>query len=273
VRFFDVTHLGRSFLPQREPTHRSIVLIAFGTAIVALGIDPSNPADAARAALGVGAAWTLAREIDPDRPASATAAGYLTAVTSLWLGPPAAGPVFLTMITARILSRSTGLSPKGTDLAVVVVGALTVAGTPWGWAAGIVLAFALVRDATLSGPPAPAVGVWAIVTAVGVTGRVVVAGTLGAWTAPSPGQSAVVVAGLIADFFLSRPETVSSPADATREPLDPVRIRHARLFSIAPAIIGFAASGGAAVVALAPLWLAALSTVVVRRGMRGIGPA
>jgi hypothetical protein len=68
------------------------------------------------------------------------------------------------MVTTRILVRTTGLPPKTTDLAVVSAAAVFVADTPAGWAAGILLAFAMVRDAALPGEPPPNGGMWGAVT-------------------------------------------------------------------------------------------------------------
>lgn len=271
--FHDVTHLGRSFRPFHHRTHRSASLISIGAALLSFGLHPSEPVTALRIGIGVFAAWVFAREIDPDRPVSATVAAYLTAGGALWLGAPAIGPVFVAAIAARIVSRSTGMAPLTTDLAVVFVGTVWVAATPWGWAAGILLAFAVARDLGLPGEPAPGAGAWGLATAIGVTVRVVIAGTLGAWSAPSGAETAVAVVGILATVFLLRQEPVLSVGDITRTPLDTKRVREARIFGLAPAIVALVVSGSAGVVAMAPLSLSALAVVAVRRGLRGAVPA
>lgn len=270
MRLPDVTGLGRLFDPKRYPSHRTIGLIALGAALVSFGIDSGDPWRAVLTGGTAFATWALVREIDPDRPQSAPIAATSAVAFALFAGTPTVGPVFIAMVAARIVSRSTGLPPRWTDLALNGALAILFAGTPAGWAVGIMVAFAMVRDATLPGDPPPAAAVFAGATAVGVTARVALAGTLGTWVAPSGIELAVVVAGLLGWIALiRRTEPILSVGDWTKEILDQRRVREARIFGVAPAAIAIAAAGSAGAVALAPLWISAAVVAIVRRGLRG----
>lgn len=267
MRLSDYSGISRWLDPVRYPTHRNVLLIGAGSALVAYGTG-FDIFDALLIGAGAFAAWTLTRELDPDRPQSAAIAAIASGLVALVVGVPAVAPVFVAMLTARIVSRSTGLTPRWTDLAVVAAGAIVFAGTPSGWAAGIVLAFGIVRDATLPGRPPPAAAIFAGATAVGVTARVAFADALGTWVAPDGVETAIAVAGLIAGLLLvMRTEPIVSVADFTKEALEPRRIREARTFGLAPAALALAAAGSAGVAAMAPVWISAVSVAVMRRGL------
>lgn len=268
MRLSDITGLGRLVDPIRYPTHRTALAIAAGAAIASFGIDSDDLSGAALTGAGAFATWTLTRELDPDRPASAPLAAVLATVVALTVGHPAVAPVFVAMVAARIVSRSTGLTPRWTDLALTGLGAIVVAGTPWGWATGILLAFAMVRDATLPGDPPPVAILFAGATAVGVTARVAFAGTLGTWVAPAGVELVVVLVGLVGWIaLLRRTEPIISVGDWSKVVLDQQRVREARIFGVAPGLIAVAVAGSAGVVALAPLFLAPAAVAAVRRGL------
>ncbi|HZD04265.1 MAG TPA: hypothetical protein VE173_05085, partial [Longimicrobiales bacterium] len=141
-----------------------------------------------------------------------------------------------------------------------------LAATPWGWAAGILAAFAIVRDATLPGEPPAGAALWAGATAVGVTVRVALAGTLGDWPSPDSTQAVIVAAGALSAIVAARPVDVLSLSDWTRQPLLPQRLQEARIFGAVSAGVAFAAAGGPGVTAMAPLWLTYV--VVAVAGLR-----
>jgi len=268
MRISDYSGLARWIDPTRHPSHRTILTIAVGATIAAVGVDSQDLVGALLTGAGAVTTWALAREVDPDRPQSAAVAAVLAAIVALVAGPPAVAPVFIATVAARMVSRSTGLVPRWTDLAVNAVIAFLFAGTPWGWAAGIVFAFAIVRDAGLPGDTTPGALLFAGATAVGVTTRVALAGSLGTWVAPAGIELVVLVLGIMGWVpLVRRTEPILSVGDWSTVPLDPRRVREARLFGIAPALVAVAAAGSAGVVALAPLWVTAVTVAVVRRGL------
>jgi hypothetical protein len=263
VRLSDITHIGRIIDPRR-PSNRVAVLAPIGSGLVLYAFDTGDVHRAVTGALATFAAWAIAREVDPDRPRAATAAALLTPVATIVLGAPAPAPLFVAMLTIRIVVRSTGLPPKTSDLAVLTVGSILVGDTPWGWAAGILLAFAIVRDAALPGEPPIAAGLWGAALAAGVTARVSVSEALGVWVVPGPGPLVALAAGLAGAVVGLRPTPVLSLGDWTRTPLDPRRIREAARFGILTAVVAAVAGGADGIVATAPLLLSFTAVAAVR---------
>lgn len=253
-RLSDITHVGR-FFDLNLGSNRVAFIAPIVAGLVMLALDPSDRRRAVSTALATFAAWAIARELDPDRPRSAATASVLTPVIALAIGSPAPAPLFVAMLALRVVTRSTGLAPKATDLALLTLGAVLVADTAWGWAAGIVFAFAIVRDAALPGDPPANAGMWGLFLAVGATVRVSVADVLGTWTSPGPTTTAVLVLGLAGAIVLLEPRPVLSLTDRTRQALDPQRLREATIFGLSIGVVAFAAAGAPGIVAMAPLHL------------------
>lgn len=264
MRLKDYTHLGRLLDPRRYPTHRVAIGIAGAATVTAFLVERSDVWGALSVGLSTFAAWALSRELDPDRPASATVAAVLAGGAVILIGVPSPGPLFAALMTARILLRSTGLPPKPVDLAGVTGLGVVVAGTPWGWAAGILLAFAMVRDASLQGDPPANAGLWGLACAVGVTVRVLLSGTLGSWPPPDAVELVVFVVGVAAALAAIRPVDLLSLGDWTRVPLQPRRLQEATGFVAASGIVAALAAGGPAIAALSPLWLSLASVAIFR---------
>ena len=253
-RLSDITHVGR-FFDLSLGSNRVAFIVPTVAGLVMLAFDPSDQRRAVSTALATFAAWAIARELDPDRPKTAAAAGVLTPIVALAIGTPAPAPLFVAMLALRVVTRSTGLAPKVTDLVLLTLGAVLIADTAWGWAASIVFAFAIVRDAALPGDPPANAGLWGLLLAVGATVRVTVAGVLGTWTSPGPTTTAVLVLGLAGAVVLLNPRPVLSLTDWTRQTLDPQRLRDATIFGLAVGVVAFAVAGAPGIVALAPLHL------------------
>jgi hypothetical protein len=228
----------------RYPSNRVAVAVA-GLAAVAAYLLPLDARSLVRAGLvGVGAflAWALGREIDPDRAATANAAAVAGAGLGVLLETPAAGALYLLVVTARVLARTTGLPPTTGDLVLNGALAAVFARTPAGWAAGMTLAYALVADVSLP-RPAPRVELgWAAAIAAAVSVVAGVSGALGAWTVPSVGGWLLVAAGVAGTAVLARPEIPASRCDFTLERVDEARLRRARW--VLPAALGLAAVAG-----------------------------
>jgi hypothetical protein len=253
-RLSDITHVGR-FFDLSLGSNRVAFIAPAIAGLAMLVLDPSDQRRAVSTGLATFAAWAIARELDPDRPRSAAFAAVLTPFIALAIGPPAAAPLFVAMLVLRVVTRSTGLAPKVTDMAALTLGAILVADTAWGWAAGIVFAFAMVRDAALPGDPPRNAGVWGLLLAAGSTVRVSIAGVLGEWTSPDPTTTVVLVLGLAGAVILVEPRPILAMTDWTRQALDPQRLREATMFGLAVGVLGFAAAGAPGIVALAPLHL------------------
>ena len=262
-RLQDFTHVGRILDPRRS-TNRFVLLAPIGAALVVLALDAGNLSRAFATGLATFAAWAIARELDPDRPRSATVAALLVPIAVLTVGTPAPAPLFAALMSVRILVRTTGLPPKTTDLAVLTIGAIAIADTPAGWAASILLAFAMVRDAALPGEPPTNAGLWGAVLAVGVTARVALADGLGAWDVPTGVSLVVFGAGLAGALLVLRPIPVLSLGDFTKIPLEPVRLREGALFGVLTGIVAFVAAGDPGIVAFSPLFGCFAAVAVVR---------
>lgn len=262
-RLSHITHVGRS-IDLRRGSNVFAILAPLAAALVVYAVDPNDLRRAVSTGLATFAVWAIARELDPDRPRSAVLAAVAAPAAALALGTPAPAPLFLVMVTLRILVRSTGFPPKTTDLAVLVVAAVAFGDTPWGWAAGILLAFAMVRDAALPGDPPPNVGLWGAALAVGVTARVALSESLGAWEQPEPAGLVVLAAGLAGAVVVVRPIPVLAVADWTKVSLDPSRLREASLFGILAGTLSAVAAGGPGIVAIAPLLLTYAAVAAVR---------
>ncbi|MEX2278828.1 MAG: hypothetical protein WEA76_01930 [Acidimicrobiia bacterium] len=263
----DITHVGRT-IDLRRPTNRILLFAPLGAALVLYGLDTSDIRRAIAGALGSAAAWMLARELDPDRPHAATIAALLAPASTLVLGAPAPAALFLTLLTARIVARTTGLPPRTTDYAAVGLGAVAFAETPWGWAAGILLAFAMVRDVALPGAPPVNAGLWGAVLAIGVTLRAAFGDRLGDWTVPDVISLGFVVIGLIGAAVVVQPMQVLSQGDWTRIPLEPRRVREAAVFTVLTAALAVLAGGQAGVAAVAPLLLTFPAVAIARIASR-----
>ncbi|MEX1044408.1 MAG: hypothetical protein WD532_05750 [Acidimicrobiia bacterium] len=263
----DITHIGR-IIDLRLASNRAALLIPTGAALVLYGLDTSDIRRAIAGAMGSVAAWMLARELDPDRPHAATIAAFLAPASTLVLGAPAPAALFLTLFTARILARTTGLPPRTTDYAGVGLGAVVFADTPWGWAVGILLAFAMVRDVALPGDPPMNAGLWGAVLAIGVTLRAAFGDRLGDWTAPDVTSLGFILFGLVGAAVVVQPIPVLSLGDWTRMPLEPRRVREAAVFTVLTAALAVLAGGQAGVVAVAPLLMTFAAVAMTRIASR-----
>lgn len=259
----DITHVGRTLDP-RNPTVQFALVVAGAGAVLVWLLDTDDLGRAVATGLATFAAWAIARELDPDRPRAAGAAAVLTPLVVLLVGTPAPAALFVTLFTTRVLVRTTGLPPKSTDLAVIAIGATAFAHTAWGWAAGILLAFAIVRDVALPGEPPLNAGLWGAALAVGVTARVALADQLGVWEMPSAAAWLTLVLGLVGAAVVVRPVPVLALGDFTNRPLEPGRLREGALFGILTAALSALVAGHPGIVALAPLLAVYAAVAAVR---------
>lgn len=265
----NLTHLGRPidlrFASNRFAAGASLALglIAF---LTASGGTTDRLLAAGVVALAGFLSWALGRELDPDRPLTANLATVAGGAMALAFEGTGLGPLFLLLVAARVLAGTTGLAPTLPDLVFLVVVAALLARTPSGWVGGIALAFALARDVSLPDPAPPRQLLWAGATALGVAVVAGIQSSLGAWTAPTPTQWAVVAAGLIGAVLVVRPEPVASHADLTLAPLSDQRLLWARGTVVAGLVLATLVAGGFAVSSVAPAWATVAVTGAVRMG-------
>ncbi len=247
MKIFEVTGIGRIIDP-RYPSNRFAAFFTLLAGAVHGAVTlPDGFGDAVQAGiLGGGAAflaWTVGREIDPDRPASAVLAAIGAAALAFG-GDPGLGLTALTMVAARIAVRSTGVAIMPVDALVVIAGSAYVATRPSGFPLALVMAGTLLADTRL--PGGSRLGHLA---AAGTLGASLVAATISGTMAPDPASFdgwawlplATAVLGAV---LVLRPPVVTAKADATRLPLEPRRVRAARLVALC-AVAGALIWGGA----------------------------
>lgn len=209
--------------------------------------------------------WALARELDPDRPASAAAAGiagfliFLTGQTNL-------GAVTALMFAVRLTAGSPGAPPTNVDLVWLPALAAYTSRSSGGFLGGLALAAGMAWDAE-----APARGrqiLSAVAAAVLALSLAAVRGTL----EPDPVTPTAwqwVVLG-VAVFSLPRlriPASVSV-GDLSGAPLSQARLVRARALGVITGGLIVMWLGGAAAPALVGLWAALIGIAVVRSTRR-----
>lgn len=262
-----ITGLAR-ILDMRYPSNRVAVLVTLAAAIVGF-VAGENRVSAAISLAGASfLGWTIAREIDPDRPLSASISAPIAGVVA-WIDldrghAPALGAIFLTLVATRVLVRSTGRPPTVVDLVVNLGVVAWLSSVSLAWAAGVALAVAIVLDTRME-PPAPPRNLWfgALIGAVAT----VAAGILWEpplWTAPATAEWVPMVIGLTGALFLVRPEAVRSYADDGSGPILPHRLTAARLLAAVTAVVTALMGGAAGVAAMGPIWVALGVAGVIR---------
>ncbi len=251
-------------------TNRLILLLtALGavagaaSGLMAVGRRPSAIVlSAVLAAVTVFAAAALAKELDPDHPASAVLAAVL-GLPAAWVALPESLPALLwLLLVLRFINRATGLAPKLTDtLALLLLGgALTWFGSPL---FGVLTGAMLLLDALLpDGRRAHSLlGLLAIVGA-GVYWVLNVARY-----APQPHETwlgvlllavAIATIGVILACYV-----ILMPCDATGRPLDSARFQAAQVVALAVGLSFASWHGYFGAALFVALWVALLGAVVV----------
>ena len=197
--------------------------------------------------------WALARELDPDQPASAVAAGIAGFLIFL-TGPTNLGAVTALLFAVRLVARSPGLPPTKVDLIWLPALAAYTARSMGGFLAGVALAAALAWDAEPTSRTRQTLS--ALAAAVLAVSLAAVRGTLEAHpVVPTPWQWVVLGAALFSVLWLRIPAAVSV-GDLSGERLSQGRMVRARALALATGGFAVLWLGGAAAPALVGLWAA-----------------
>ncbi len=264
-----VTTLGRPLDPRSSSNRVILVLGALATATGFLRWSDGDLISSLIAAGLVGIlivmTWALARELDPDRPTSATIAAILVWVAALLVEGIPILPLVGLMIAGRVLLRSTGLPPTALDLMALIAGAFILGRTGAGWIAALMLAFAVARDRTLPGESVSRLA--RIVAPFGITivaSLSVAIFSLERWAAPTWWAIAIGVAGLIAGVSMPTYSPIS-PCDLRGMPLEPKRLQSARRVVLFGAVL-ISALGDIGLPAMLPVWVSFIAIWASHRG-------
>ncbi len=201
-------------------------------------------------------AWAIARELDPDRPWTAGVAAVLAAVV-IGAGVPSLLVSGAILMTVRVVTRSTGVAPRVTDLVVVGAFGVVVGASDPGLSAAVLLGAALVIDRILPGGAAAASVPIGLVGTAGAVAAAAVWGTL----APAPGlpngpEWVIAVVALAGLAVLGRSGTVTATGDLGGGTLAAVRVRTGRIVAVVAAGLTFAWLGGPGLTSGSAVWAA-----------------
>lgn len=260
MNLHELTGLGRPL----DPAHRSnrlamtFTILSGVSAVISTWLVNGNPdfIGSGAVALGVFLAWAIAREIDPDRPRSATVAMLLAWSVALVV-PPALLAVGVILLGARILAGTVGGRLKTTDYFVLTGASAVAASQPVAWPAIGILIYAVWKER--SSPRWP---LWAM-----TGGALIVA--LGSEAVPQPGIPGVgaglLLFGVIVVGFARRQATmVRSMCDTGDRVVDARAVSRARLAAIV-AVVGGAFLSPADALSLWPSAASILALVVPDR--------
>ena len=261
VRLFDLRLASNRF-----------VLAAFAAAAVGVAVSRAVAGEPAGAAASLGIqfafavllSWAIARELDPDRPASATIAAVAGFLIS-FIGPTNLGAVTALLFAVRIVARSGGAPPSLLDLLWLPGLAAYSARSTGGFLAGVALGGALAWDAREARGPVQ----WASAAlAAGLAIALAIArGTLAPEPAePGPWDWVVLAAAAVALPALRLPPAISV-GDISGERLSHRRLVLGRSLAVAVGAASVAWLGGGAAASLVGLWAGVIG-IALARGAR-----
>ncbi|MGF1618395.1 MAG: hypothetical protein ACFCU2_11420 [Acidimicrobiia bacterium] len=263
VKRYSITRLGRPFDLSRTSNRISLL----GPAVVGLGSlgwdlamgDTPDYVGALWASITAFLAWAAARELDPDRPQTATLAMVLAAmaaVTGVWdvpLGVSAAA-----LLGLRVLAGTVGGDLKPVDL-VVIVGLAVFSGTRIeGW----VVVLLLVLGVLDSRPPGYLFAFPAMVVGAGVGAYLAGVGLPGGSISDQAYLWALVT--VVAIPLAVRRTKIRSRTDIFDHEIRWPNVRAARVMTGFVVVGGLLASTANDVVLLVPVLAALVATALIR---------
>jgi hypothetical protein len=258
IRWFDLRLTSNRFVLAGS----AAALIGVASFRAARGDEPGTAISAGvEAGLSLFLSWAVARELDPDLPASATMAAVAGLLIS-FTGKANLGAVTALLFAARLTAGTPGAPPTLLDLAWVTGLAAYTARSPGGFLAGLALAIAVLWE------PGPSQRGFRILSAVVAGGLAVGLAILFGTAEPRPvlptaGQWVVLGLALLSIPWLRIPAPVAV-GDLSGEPLSQWRLVRARILLPATGGLGAIWLGGAAVPALVGLWAAVIGIAVFR---------
>ena len=262
-RIHRLSSIGRPIDPA-FPTNKaiaalSLALLALGFLVALLGGSkpPAALVQGLVLAAGFFLAWAIAREVDPDHPASAFVAAALSLLPLWLLGRPAFVDLFLVLLSLRIVNRTVGPPAKTGDTLLILAVAAFAA---WnGHTAVAIMAFAaFLVDGLMDPPHRPHLA--AAGAALALAG--VSATRMGGVELSGPDVVAWVGLALAAPVLLliRRSGAPRSTADLDARPLSGRRLRTAQLLALGLVAAVLLTEGKAGLAAVSSVWAALAGT-------------
>ncbi|MDH3303342.1 MAG: hypothetical protein OES24_22795 [Acidimicrobiia bacterium] len=262
------SHLARPIDPRYRSNRQILIVATLAVVVFTIRAFGDGFGSALLEGLLSGGAvfltWALTRELDPDEPNAALLAALISAPLVWYLGVPSLLVVAVVLMIGRVLIRSSGRPSTTLDLIGVSLLGIVAGRSAVGWAAALILGFALARDRALPGPAAPGSRIAALSVAAGATAMAV--------QFSEPGRTSltvlywvVLLAGVLAGSF-TVPYHPATLGDYSGEPLSPVRKQSARRAVLAAAVLAVVVRGGEGVVTMLPVWASFVAVLLVGRG-------
>lgn len=259
----ELTSLSRVVDP-RYPSNRLVLVgapvagLAVGAAML-LGADLGTGSIAA--AVGVFLAWAMARELDPDHPASAAIAMPISFALALLVGPAA-----LLLSTAVLLGLRISAGTVGTPLrpldTIAIIGLSALLGTSLVGAVGV--AVLVVGVLFTEERPQPGISI-AVLSVMAFSLVALVSGIERTWGTPSTAEWAAISLAVVATLLVVPASKPTSATDRHTGTVSRNRVTAARVVCGLAVLMGLGLTGGAGTASLAATGAAALTGTAVRR--------
>lgn len=265
---YRLTSLQRVVDP-RYPSNRLALagaVLAAAVAAVALLLGADLGFGPLGAAMAVFLSWAIARELDPDHPASAAFAMPAAFVLLL-----AAGEASLLVSAAVLLATRITAGTVGTDLrpldVLVLIGLSGLLGSQSIGVVGLALIVAALFITDRSAVRSAAIAVAAVAAFAAVA---VASGSGLAWGTPGGGDWATLAVSVIATLLIIPASPVATPTDRGSGTIDVKRVTAARLMAALAVVGAFFVAGGIGIQAIAPTTAAALIGTATQRIASGV---
>lgn len=255
--------LGRDIDPS-VPSNRLAIAGAVTAALVAglaglldleIGFTPVS------AAVGVFLSWAIARELDPDHPATAVIALPISLVLLILLGPSS-----LILSTAVLLGLRMTAGTVGTPLrSLDIVGIIALSALLGTGMIGVVGVAAMGVGVLVDEPRRKRAMAIVATGATLFTVAVLVSGVERVWTTPDATGWAILVIGALATLLVIPAASPASSTDRRTGRVRRGRVTATRVVAGIAFLVAFVLAGGTGIAALAGTAIAALVGAAIRR--------
>jgi len=257
----EFTHIGRMIDP-RYPTNLAILIWCTIVGALMLGFRLVSDAeivqailDSVMAGITVFMTWALAREIDPQEQLSAFVAVSLMTIVLFVVGVQFNLIVLAYMLTmSRIVNRSVGLPATLSDSTMLLLftGFVGIVGS---WIFALMGAAMFLLDSILPNRDRKHVFFGIFSVAIAIVAFVIQSSSLNSIL-----PTVEYAVGMLAVTFIFVPTIVKSKhltviADATREPLTPIRVQALQAIAVLAGFYVAFWQGNQGVVEFLPLWV------------------